>query len=504
MIVFLQKNPTHASDFESQTFSLQEDLRRTREQLASTEMQKRQLEQDVQEAREQLSILLSKYEDCQRQKLDLAASEDNRIRELLKLSKERDRVWQSELEALQKQRSLDAAALGSALKEVQRLKVHLSKVSKTESAYAEQSEIQESELLELKQEMDRTLSTVEKLKIQIRDSEQSKAKAEAMLRETQHQLHIAKNTIDTLLSDGAALMESFNSIVSELEKSRAQENLLAETVNKLQEDQLAASGSVTGRDCLELEVEDLSLAVEVRNLVLIQSAHEFEEQRRNESVLREADLQDVCIFGLKARLLAKEAQLRELSDMNERLHAEIREGMSQIKSTLGSKLLQSAEQISELKAKIKDTETELQGVWQENKLLKSKMKEREETVAEVELARAKEQEAVTKLVMATDELGRSSKRAAMLTEQLDASQAAKEEMESELKRLRVQLEQWKKAAEAAIGVLTTEKNESFVKLMNVPFSENLDDESAKARNNNMLRRMGEMWKKGRNNCDGHF
>lgn len=117
-------------------------------------------------------------------------------------------------------------------------------------------------------------------------------------------------------------------------------------------------------------------------------------------------------------------------------------------------------------------------------------------VAEVELARAKEQEAVTKLGIATEELGRSSIRAARLTEQLSAAQAVKEEMESELKRLRVQSEQWRKAAEAAMAVLTTGKNESFVKLMNAPFSDNLDDESAKTRNNTMLRRMGDMWKKG--------
>jgi len=97
---------------------------------------------------------------------------------------------------------------------------------------------------------------------------------------------------------------------------------------------------------------------------------------------------------------------------------------------------------------------------------------------------------------ATDELETSSVMVSRLTEQLDAAKVANGEMEVELKRLRVQSEQCKKAAETAVAVITTGKNGSFAeKLMNSPFSDNLDDESRKMRNNTLLRRMSELWKK---------
>ena len=72
-----------------------------------------------------------------------------------------DWAWHSELEAVQNQRSLDSAALNSAMNQIQRLKMHLAKVIESESVHAEESQIAHLELLELKQEMDKTLSTVE-------------------------------------------------------------------------------------------------------------------------------------------------------------------------------------------------------------------------------------------------------------------------------------------------------------------------------------------------------
>ncbi|ONK77026.1 uncharacterized protein A4U43_C02F2340 [Asparagus officinalis] len=158
------KNPGHASELETQVTLLQEDLTRTKEQLALTETQKRRAQQELEEAKNQLSILSSKYKDLHWKNIDLSASEDDRIKELRELSKERDRAWQSELDALKNQHALDLAALSFASKEIQRLRMHLSKVIESESVYADESETANSELVELKQEMGRTISTVEELK----------------------------------------------------------------------------------------------------------------------------------------------------------------------------------------------------------------------------------------------------------------------------------------------------------------------------------------------------
>ncbi|ONK77027.1 uncharacterized protein A4U43_C02F2350 [Asparagus officinalis] len=281
-------------------------------------------------------------------------------------------------------------------------------------------------------------------------------------------------------------MESFNSVVSELEKSRAQENILEETIKKLQEE-------------LALELESTHVKYqeeEIRNMVLILSAYELEENLRNKSISQEANLQSALkdtqaeITALKAKLSEKDAHSRSVSEMNERLQSEIKERVGEIKSSLGSKLM--------------DKETELQGIMHENKLLKLKIKEREERdknsevlITELDLVRVKEQEATMKFEIAKEELEMNSRMAETLGIQLDEALAVKEETESELKRLRVQSEQWRKAAETAMAVLRTGKEGDFLeKLMSSPFSDNLDDESVKTRNHNVLRWMGELWKKG--------
>ncbi|CAN1274888.1 Interactor of constitutive active ROPs 3 [Linum perenne] len=121
-----------------------------------------------------------------------------------------------------------------------------------------------------------------------------------------------------------------------------------------------------------------------------------------------------------------------------------------------------------------------------------------------------------KLGYITEEADKSSRRAARVTEQLDASQAANSEMEAELRRLKVQADQWRKAAEAAASMLSTGNNNGkFVErtgsldssnnvnyttiagaMVGSPFSEDMDDDSMKKKNGNVLKKIGVFWKKG--------
>ncbi|CAI0472413.1 unnamed protein product [Linum tenue] len=157
-----------------------------------------------------------------------------------------------------------------------------------------------------------------------------------------------------------------------------------------------------------------------------------------------------------------------------------------------------------------DKETELLNISNKNEGLRSKMEEENQSSEkESELAKAGEREALMKLGSVTEEADKSSRRVARVTEQLDAAQAANTEMEAELRRLKVQADQWRKAAEAAASMLSSTGNNNngkFVDGMNnyntiagtmgSPFSEDMDDESPKKKNGNVLKKFGVLWKKG--------
>jgi hypothetical protein len=194
---------------------------------------------------------------------------------------------------------------------------------------------------------------------------------------------------------------------------------------------------------------------------------------------------------------------------------------------LEAKLMKSITDVAELKACLMDKENALQSLAEENETLKMQagrteaelQHKYEAAVAELELAKAAEQDVRMRLGLVTEEADKSSRHAARASEQLDAAQAASGEMEAELRRLRVQSDQWRKAAEAAAAVLggggeknsnggrTVERTGSLEpeynnsiggKLMSSPFSDEVDEESPKRRNSSggsVLRRMSGLWKK---------
>jgi hypothetical protein len=200
---------------------------------------------------------------------------------------------------------------------------------------------------------------------------------------------------------------------------------------------------------------------------------------------------------------------------------------SGVQPELEAKLTKSMADITELKASLMDKETALQSLADENEMLRLEAGKAEAelrgkyeaAVAELELAKAAEQDVRMRLGLVTEEADKSSRRTARASEQLDAAQAAGAEMEAELRRLRVQSDQWRKAAEAAAAVLggggdgndngrglertgslePTEYNNSIGgKLMSSPFSDEVDQESPVRRRSGgggVLRRMSGLWKK---------
>lgn len=542
------------SELESQLAQLQEDLKKAKDQLNSSESWKRRAQQESEEAKKDLLAMSEKLEESQQQLLELSASEEARLQELRKISQDRDRAWQSELEAVQRQHSMDSAALSSAMNEIQKLKVQLERVAESEATEANNAESAHAEIGGLRMELSRTLSLVEKLKTELNDCKESEAQALEVVSKTQREFEEANATAEMLRSDGINSMEAYNFLSSELEQSKVQVKSLEGLVSKLQADLVDISSNklVEPTDkcktvqengenedtnqlkaelnSLKLEVSQLKAALDaaeiryqeeyIQSTLQIRSAYEQVERTKSESCKREAELETELekskahMEELRSHLMDKETELQSISDENQALNLKIGKNLSSEKvSELAMELQKSEADLGELKASLLDKETELQNIAEENEVLKMEIKKRDmernqvndEAVASAEAARAAEREALMKLGYLTEEADKSSRRAARVTEQLDAAQAANSEMEAELRRLKVQSDQWRKAAEAAAAMLSTGNNgkiertgslDSNYNPMGSPYSEDMDDDSPKKKNVNMLKKIGVLWKKG--------
>ncbi|CAO2194736.1 unnamed protein product [Urochloa humidicola] len=104
-------------------------------------------------------------------------------------------------------------------------------------------------------------------------------------------------------------------------------------------------------------------------------------------------------------------------------------------------------EVAELKAKLAEKDAEIAALAAENAELKKQAGEAAEAAKKVE------EEAAAKAFQAELDLKEGAAREARMGEQLRASEAAREALDGELRRLRVQTEQWRKAAEAAAAVL---------------------------------------------------
>ncbi|VVA17397.1 PREDICTED: interactor of constitutive active [Prunus dulcis] len=485
----------------------------------------------------------AKIEDSQQQLQELSTSEDARVQELRKLSQDRDRAWESELEAVKKQRSMDSTALASAINEIQKLKGQLERVAESEATQSRHAESAYAEIQNLRMELSETLSLVEKLKTELNDCKDSEARALEVIQNTHMQLEAANATIEMLKSDGIKATESGNSLSLELEQSKARVKSLEGLVSKLQAELINRNNVKPVQEdeeneerkqlkaevsSLKSEVGQLKSALEaaevryqeeyIQSTLQIRSAYEEVDSAKSESSQREAELTaelkktKAHIEELRAQLMDKETELQSISEANDGVALKIEKNISTENESELALELKAA--VVELKASLLDKETELQNIAEENEMLKMKLENKEmernkvndEAVVWTEAARAAEHEALMKLGYLTEEADKSTRKAERVTEQLDAAQNANMEMEAELRRLKVQSDQWRKAAEAAAAMLSTGNNGKLVERtgsldssynpLSSPYSEDPDDDSPKKKNGNMLKKIGVLWKKG--------
>lgn len=525
------------------------------DQLVLTESSKKQAQQDAEESKEQLLTLSAKLEESQNQYQELCANGEARDIELQRMTEERERAWQCELDTSEKNLSVDSTALASAVKEIQLLKVQLEVVANCGNVQTQHAESANTELLNLKQKLSESLSLMESMKNQLDNSKESECQAQVVVDEALFQLEAAKRTVEILADDVVKDVDDYNSIALELERSRARVDMLETLVNKLKTQVTVTDNESVhsdqflvhdrgfekeceivkeGEDPNQIEVEICSLKSEVERLrsdletaetkyqqeqiqstVQIKGAYELMEQIKSESGERqrelEAELQrkKADIEELKANLMDKETELQCIMEENENLNLKFENDMSSQNNNGLAKEVKRLEQcLDEMKAYIMDKETTLQNISEENETLKMEISKRwsdgEKARDEIEKAKAAEREAATKLGIAMEEADRSNRKAARVTEQLEAAQAASLEMEGELRKLKVQSDQWRKAAEAAAAMLSAGNNEKVTERgvsleknfkCSPPYGEDIDDEFQRKKNGNVLKKIGVLWKK---------
>ncbi|KAE8661058.1 40S ribosomal protein S23-like [Hibiscus syriacus] len=473
---------------------LQDDLKRTKDQLTASESWKRQALQEAEEAKKQLSEMSAKLEESEQQLLEISVSEDDRVQELRKISQDRDRAWQSELDAVQKQKKMDSIALASALNEIQRLKVQLEKAYESEAIQIKHAESAHSEIQNLRIELTETLALVEKLKSNITNCRESETMA-----------------IEDF-EDSKARVESLEGLVSKLQEelvTNSSNNGEKEEMEKLKTElkftKLEAGQLRSALDASEIRYQEEY----IRSTLQIRSANEQLECIRTQSCQRESELEAKLkktkaeVEELRAKLMDKETELLSTSTDNEELNSKIEKQLE-----LAMELKKLEADLSEMKANLTAKEIKLHSVIDQNEKLKmDSNKLSDESAVLLEAARSAEQEALKKLDKLTEAAKKSSKRADFVTEQLESAQAANTEMEAELRKIKVQSHQWRKAAEAATAMLSTGNNGkhmdqiiSFDSNHNLisasPNSEDSDDDSQKKKNGNMLKKIGVLWKKG--------
>ncbi|XP_022925931.1 interactor of constitutive active ROPs 2, chloroplastic-like [Cucurbita moschata] len=525
--VLEKKRPNRVSTMESQIAQLQDELKKAKDQLNSAELGRRRAKEEAEEGRQQLEAMSLELEESRQQLLELSASEDERIQELRKISQDRDRAWQSELEALQKQHLMDSAALGAAMNENQKLKLQLERIAGLEVNHSRHAESAQAEIHSLRVELKETLSLVEELKSKLSEYEDSEAQSVEDQKKTQMELETANETIEALRSEGTNAMKAFSSISLELEQSKEKVASLEALVSKYQvdlaeidkknlEDQSENKNNEkdeeeteyinqlkTELNCVRSEMGQLKLALDaadrryqdeyLRSTIQIRSSYEELESVRSESRLREAAFEAELVRAkaqieqLRTDLVDKETRLLSIAKEKETSNLNQRSKESERESDNTEQLKKLEADIEELKASLLDKETELQGIIEENDMLRV-------DIQKMETGRKMTNGETTNLEEPANE------------ETLNKLGSVNEnsEMEAELRRLRVQLEQWRKAAEAAAAMLSPGKDGKLVDISgpidtNYPhgslYSEELDDDSPKKKNINMLKKIGVLWKK---------
>ena len=184
---------------------------------------------------------------------------------------------------------------------------------------------------------------------------------------------------------------------------------------------------------------------------------EIQEANKIDNSPLDENLQETDVFEVPIEKLTVEPEIEhsQVTDQVEKetkpidISTEPPENLEPEKQSLDDLALKDDE-INMLKAKLDEKEKELEFSTQENEKLRNELTE---AALKISSALTKEDETALSLSQLGEEMKTSKANAAQLNEKLKTVEEAKEALEAEMKKLRVQTEQWRKAADAAAAVL---------------------------------------------------
>ncbi|KAJ0714351.1 putative interactor of constitutively active ROPs [Helianthus annuus] len=467
------------SELETQVTQLEDALRTVKDQLIVSESWKKQAKIDAEESRKELLALSLRLEESQKL-LDQSSSKEAR---------EDD----------------DSAALAAALIEIDQLKVKLITTTESEAIKTKQAESAEAEIHTLKENIAETLSKMKEMKNQLEDCKVSESKARALATETLQQLEAAKKNMESLSINS----DAYNEVVMELQHSRARVRCLEEIVENMKKTEqcsqtmeLTAELKKSKEDIEELKANLMDKETELQ--CVVEENEDLNAKLGNLITgVQENELKEE-VNGLKSKLTTLENELRKKSDENEKLKLEIKRLTS-----LESKLLEKYDENENLRLEIHKMKGAMEESKQEVNGLKSKL-----IIMDTDLCEKSNENETLKLeIKKTDGVMETVKMRSC-------------ELEEELRKLKLQMGQWRKAAEVATAMLCDENKDnngrmvadrawsmghySPRKKMNTtgsPLNMEIDDDNdnddddeefLKRKNGNMLKRIGVLWKKPQN------
>ncbi|RLN25417.1 interactor of constitutive active ROPs 4-like [Panicum miliaceum] len=258
-----------------------------------------------------------------------------------------------------------------------------------------------------------------KLQGELKKLQEQLASAEAAKKDAQVALEEAKKRVGTKGSPASAATSPLSAPSAGVESAKKTEELKAPPPAAEEEEDSSIN----------------SPATDVFEVVPAESG-----DKENQSAAAAADECEVVSCGEKAGALPeKEVEEEETKKMIEE------ESKNAAAETDAAE--KESPEVAELKAKLAEKNTEIAALAAENAELKKQAGEA------AEAAKKAAEDAAARASQAEHDLKEGAAREARMGEQLRASEVAREALDGEMRRLRVQTEQWRKAAEAAAAVL---------------------------------------------------
>lgn len=200
------------------------------------------------------------------------------------------------------------------------------------------------------------------------------------------------------------------------------------------------------RDPIKVEEKHSPDAVEVPNKKEDKKPGEVPEDNHQETDVFEVPMEKVTLEDSKAEI----SEIIDPEIDETKPTSESAEPSSELKKPSSDDLALKDGEINLLKAKLEEKDKELEASRLENESLKAKLNE---VALAKSTSEAKHEEMKSKLAQLGSEVEKSKASETELKKKLEGAEIAKDGLEVEMKKMKVQTEQWRKAADAAAAVL---------------------------------------------------